>query len=69
MSKLCEACHLKYQECAVRECPLKPGHYICFSCCRKCKRSYEAVIGWGCRAFDRMKSENPVITEVATADA
>lgn len=58
MSIRCEACHEKYQECAVRECPKKPGHYICQYCCMKCKRSYAGYVGRGCVAFDRMKAEN-----------
>ena len=57
MSIRCEACHDKYQACAVRECPKKPGHWICQYCCRKCKRSYKADVGWGCIAFDKAKAQ------------
>ena len=58
MSRRCEACHERYQDCVVRECPKKPGHMICLYCCRRCKRSYKAYVGWGCIAFDAAKRES-----------
>lgn len=56
--KLCEACRLRYPECSIRECPKKPGHYICYQCCRKCKWHYRGLCGtWGCKAFDAAREE------------
>lgn len=55
MTVLCEACFKKYHDSVIRECPKKPGHYICMYCCRKCKRRYAAEPGEGCVAFDEGK--------------
>jgi len=57
MTILCEACFKKYYSSAIRECPRKPGHYICLYCCRKCKRNYTAEPGSGCTAWDEMKKK------------
>ena len=58
MVVLCEACNRKFHESVIRECPKKPGHYICLYCCRKCKWSYRNSMGgiYGCKAFDEKKA-------------
>lgn len=57
MAILCEACNRKFYESVIRECPKKPGHYICLYCCHKCKRQYKGIGGtWGCRAWDEAKA-------------
>ncbi len=54
--RTCEVCKNRYSDCSVRECVKKPGHWICFSCCRRCKWSYVALVGIGCKAFDAVKA-------------
>ena len=57
MEVKCEACGKKFYESVMRECPKKPGHYICLYCCKKCKWRYKGPAGtWGCRAFDERKA-------------
>ena len=53
----CEACGNRFYELSVRECPKKPGHYICLYCCQKCKRHYKAGAMVGCRAWDKEHRE------------
>lgn len=55
MNILCEACHRRYYDSVIRECPKKPGHYICMYCCGKCKRRTVEESGFGCKAFDEKK--------------
>lgn len=50
---VCEACGREWHEDLVRECPKKPGHYICRYCCVKCKWVVFGCVGWGCRAYRR----------------
>lgn len=57
MAILCEACNRKWHDCLIRECPKKPGHRICYYCCKRCKWHYDALAGRGCRAFDEMKAD------------
>lgn len=47
----CNSCGKDFNPCAMRKCPLsdKPS---CIYCCRKCKESYKAPIGEGCRILD-----------------
>lgn len=57
MNILCEGCFKRYYASVIRECPRKPGHYICMYCCGKCKRRYAAEPGYGCTAFDEGNAE------------
>ena len=59
MAKLCEACNQKFYESLIRNCPKKPGHFICLYCCRKCKWQYrvENTGICGCKAFDEMREK------------
>ena len=54
--RVCEVCRNRYHDCSVRECIKKPGHWICFSCCRKCKWGYVSVVGVGCKAYDTARA-------------
>lgn len=58
MGVKCEACGNEFYESVVRECPKKPGHWICLYCCGKCKRRYRGYGGglFGCVAWDEMKA-------------
>ena len=57
MTIKCEACGRRYYDSVIRECPKKPGHYICMYCCGKCKRRTVEEPGFGCKAFDKAKEE------------
>lgn len=54
---LCEACHRSFYDSVVRECPKKPGHFICAYCCKKCKHRERVGTMNGCKAWERKKKE------------
>lgn len=57
MAIKCEACGNRYYDSVVRECPKKPGHFICMYCCGKCKRRYAKNTSFGCKAADEAKQD------------
>lgn len=55
---VCNSCKREYNPCSMRVCPIS-GKPSCIYCCRKCKESYKADVGEGCRMIDAAREAAP----------